>query len=189
MKNIKLSKPLKIILIVIFVVLILAALISAGYYPIAAANGSLITAHRFRINYEAAYNYYQKAAKLYNSTSTFNAGDFQAAIFSQLVNNVLIENELKKELGGNFNLVLNNKLKDINESQNLENEVVKIYGVDYPTFKQEVFIPEAEKDILTGRLFLSGQKLDDWLKGARSSAHVIVLSPNFYWDGQEIKAK
>jgi hypothetical protein len=189
MKNIKLSKPLKIILVVVFVAFILAVLISAGYYPIAIVNGNFITAHQFRINYGAAYNYYQKAAKLYNSTSTFNVNNFQAAIFSQLVDNVLIENELKKELGGNFNLVLNNKLKDINESQNLEKEVTQIYGVNYSTFKQEVFIPEAEKDILTGRLFLNGQKLDDWLKNARNSAHIIVLSPNFYWDGQEMKSK
>lgn len=189
MKNIKLSKPLKIILVAVFGAIILATLISAGYYPIAIADGSLITAHRFRINYEAAYNYYQKAAKFYNSTSTFNTADFQASIFNQLVDNILIENELKKELGGNFNLVLNNKLKDINENQSLESNVAKIYGVDYSIFKQEVFVPEAEKDILTGRLFLNGQKLDDWLKSARSSARIIVLSPNFYWDGQEMKSK
>ncbi|MCL5733786.1 MAG: SurA N-terminal domain-containing protein [Patescibacteria group bacterium] len=189
MKSIKLSKNLKIIIIALFVVFIVIVLISAGYYPVAIVNGGIITDHSFRINYAAAYNYYQKYTKLYNSTSTFNAADFQASIFSQLIDNVLIENELKKELGSNFDLVLNNKLKDLNENQNFENEVTQIYGVDYPTFRQEVFVPEAEQDIMTGRLFLKNQNLNDWLKSARSSAHVIVLSPNFYWDGQEIKTK
>ena len=191
MKPIKLSKNLKIIIIALFVIFIVIVLISAGYYPVAIVNGSIITDHSFRINYAAAYDYYQKAEKVYNlsPTSTFNVADFQASIFSSLVDNVLIQNELKKELGSNFDLVLNNKLKDLNENQNFENEVTQIYGVDYPTFRQEVFVPEAEKDIMTGRLFLKNQNLNDWLKSARSSAHVIVLSPNFYWDGQEMKTK
>jgi len=192
LKKIKFDIKTKIIIVIILLILIFAVLIGAGYYPILIVNGSIVTDANFNIDYLAASNFYQKAKTVYFSTSsisTINPKNFQAQILNELVDEALIRNELHKELGSDFQLVVNNKLKDVQATPSFQNDVGIIYGISYPLFRSYVLIPMAEKELLSERLFLNGQNIADWLSSARQSAKVYVIASDFYWNGNSIVAK
>ncbi len=167
-------------------------LVSLGYYPIAVVNNHFINARTFLKNYEAASIYYQNFLKTYAATSSLNIlepSELERAVLTQLIENSLVEDGASREAGAGLKNLIEEKVDKAASEPGLENAVKVLYGLNLEDFKKEILRPQAERDILTGRLFLKGEKIDDWLKKAKKSSRVIVLSGRFYWNGDDVEMR
>jgi len=181
----------KIYIIFAFIVaagLAAAFLVSRGHYPAALVDGELISANRFALDYSAASLYYQNLLKTYGPAvqgGELNPMDLELAVMNQLIDESLIKEGAAREVGGDLQYLLENKLSKFRDDANLSRAAAAIYGLDENNFASEVLIPQATRDILAGRLFLRGQKIEDWLLAARKSARVVIFSRKFRWDGEK----
>lgn len=176
----------------ILVGLLALLLVSAGYYPIGFIDGHVISAKKFMKNYTAASLYYENAYKTYQPLLTQNPHltqtDLQVSVLDQLVENTLIEDELRKELGGDFTALLQNKMNTLNEDPALPKVVSTLYGMNIDDFRTEILTPQAERELLIGRLFLQGKNIDTWLMNAKKASSIRIFSGQLYWNGMEVKS-
>ena len=168
--------------------------ISYGYYPVAIVNGHFITAKLFANDYAIASAYYQNIiVKSYgNSSSTagvLTSSEIQQSVLTGLIENVLIEDGARKEMGGDLNRLVNEKVSKATDIDGIDKAVKSVYGMSLDDFKKEILVPQAERDVLTGSLFLKGQKIEDWLSEAKKSSKVMILSGTFYWNGESVASK
>jgi len=172
------------------------ALISGGYYPILSVNGSYVSARTFWKNYQASSVYYQKVMDAYSSTvqdkskiKPVNVNEIKRLALTQIVENILISAEVQKELGGDLDTIVDGRISKIEGDKDLQKAAEGVYGLNFAEFKDEILVPLAKEEILTGRLFLEGKKLNDWLDEAKKSSQVKIFSSQFFWDGKEIQVK
>ena len=180
--------------------------VSAGYYPIAIVSGDIITANTFMSNYETASAYYMNFLKTYGSinspqeTSTQNVvgsltpqtltpSQIQKSVLAGLIENILIEKGARKEMGKELDRLVGEKVSQAVEIPEIEKAVRTIYGLSLDDFKRDILVPQAERDILTGSLFLKGQRIEDWLTAEKKSVSVVILSGKFYWNGEDVVSK
>ena len=166
--------------------------VSYGYYPIAVANGSFISARTFLKDYSALALLNANLSKISaTSSDAFAASpdDMSRKVMDGLVENALVEAQTKKETGSDFSALVDQKVAEAAKAPGLENAAKTLYGLSFDDFKAEVLKPQAEWDILRGRLFLKGQSVDEWLANAKKSARVIFLSGRFRWAGDHVELK
>ncbi len=159
--------------------------IHLGHYPIATVNGKWIAAKDFNNEYSVAFQYYAKTLAKQKQIDLRSA-DFQKelrrAALNDLIDKSLINAELKQRTGSDFDSILDNKIGEQKmDSKALADAARLLYGMNVDDFKVLVLIPQAEKELLDGRLFLEQRKLDEWLADAEKMAHVIILTPEFGW--------
>ncbi|HUX36008.1 MAG TPA: hypothetical protein VMV71_03185 [Candidatus Paceibacterota bacterium] len=170
--------------------------ISFGYYPIAIVNGRFITAKTFVNDYAVASVYYQNILKTYEKSSStpeiLTPAQIQQSVLTGLIENVLIDDGARKEIGSGLDNLVNEKVNqavDSGASGDIEKAVKSVYGINMNDFKNEILVPQAERDLLTGSLFLKGQKIEDWLTAAKKAGNIIILSGKFYWDGENVNSR
>ncbi len=180
--------------------LIVAALVLGGFlilfliisdnYPIAAVNGSTISASRFWGDYRAAQAYTQNMLKTYMTSSTPqtspSSDEIETVVLDELVEETLVHQGALKEAGKDLDYLVNNKLSKYDSDADLSKAALTVYGISYSDLRDKFLVPQAERDVLSGRLFLRGEKMEDWLKQSRASANVTVFSRKFRWDGLKI---
>ncbi|MDO8664499.1 MAG: hypothetical protein Q7K44_03080 [Candidatus Liptonbacteria bacterium] len=182
--------------------------VSVGYYPIAVVNGDIITANTFINNYDTASVYYRNFLKTYGSALSTGSGQasssqietnsstlqiltpsqIQKSVLAGLIENILIEKGARKEMGKELDRLVGEKVSQAVEVPEIEKAVWTIYGLSLNDFKREVLVPQAERDILTGSLFLKGQKIEDWLSAEKKSSNIVILSRKFYWNGEDVQS-
>jgi len=176
---------------VIVLGLVLFFLISVGFYPIALISGRVLLAREFLRNYEAAASYYRNLVKTYASDlsaeKTLGAIDLQVSVLNQLVENRLIDQALREEVHDDLGGLVEARISKLQKKEDLKNAVQALYGLSYKDFEKAVLIPQVKLDILSGRLFLKGKNIEDWLTEAKAASKVIIFSRQFYWDGKEVK--
>ena len=182
-------------LAIIFAALACVTLVRLNYYPVAIIGNHVIGARQFMKDYAAVEAYYENALRTYAAaTSTAplqkpTGKDIEAHVLNQLVEMVLVGDGAKKEAGGDLDSLVKGKLSPYDADSAFQHSAEVLYGLPFSDFKAEVLVPQAERDILKGRLFLKGEKFDDWLVSAKRSARVIIFSPAFYWDGEKVVGK
>jgi len=188
-------KPYLIFSSFIIVGLLIFALISQGFYPIATVGSKIITAHTFWQKYQTDSAYYQNFAKSLESNLSDEkvipptADDFKRSALTQLIENIIINEGAKKELGGDLDILVENKLKKIPADEKFKNSVQAAYGANFSDFINDFMIPLAKQEILSGRLFLKGEDFDEWLIKAKSETKVKIFSSDFLWDGESIQIR
>jgi hypothetical protein len=173
----------------ILAAILLVFLISSDFYPILVVNGSPVSARRFWKNYRAASFYQDNLVKTYGQgreVQTTSGKDLEALVLNQLVEAELVSAGAKREAGGDLDYLLSGKLQKYDESQDLRNAAMSLYGMPYADFREEVLVPQAKRDILAGRLYLRGEDISDWLAREKQSARVSIFSKRFRWDGGKI---
>ena len=177
---------------IIFAGLLAVLLISLGYYPIMVVNGDFISAGHFLREYRAASRYYGNFLQTYESAvkdgEKLGERDIQLIVLDGLVEKSLISRGAKKVTGNDLNDLVSKKLQGIIGDQKLESMAASLYGLSGGEFARDVLVPQAEREILAGRLFLNGENIDGWLLDARGSASVITFSPGFSWNGKFVEA-
>lgn len=165
-----------------------------GYYPAMSVNGFWLSQRQVEKNLAAAGRYEENFVRTYrpllsSSSGTVNLSDLKAAVLSSLVDQTLIHRVLKADLGPRFESLVHERLNEVVSSTEIFEAGRALYGLDREDFKEIVLVPQAERDLLTSRLFLKSKKLSDWLDLERRQSQVRVFSDKFYWDGERVAAK
>lgn len=186
-------RPYIIFLTFIIVGLTVFSIISAGYYPILSVNGHLVSARTFWKSYQAGSIYYQNIIEISGpnipENEVLSQFDLKRSVLTQLIENVLIEEGAKSELGDDLNYLVKNKISKLNQDKKTNEATQILYGLGFADFEKIVLVPLARQEILTGRLFLEGQDLEDWLEKAKKSSQVKIFSGEFLWNGSEVQAR
>lgn len=162
-----------------------AILVSMGYYPIALVNGGFITARQFVEDYAAISSYYGnflEANGLAKDERGLAPVELELAALNGLIEKRLIGEGARAEAGEDFGHLILKKLENFMRDTETQ-KAAEMLGLGEEEFEDLVLLPEAEKEILAGRLFLRGEKFEDWLKTAKLEARVIIFSPRFSWNG------
>ena len=164
-----------------------AYILREGYYPIAMVGNTLLSARNFSKQFEAAKTYYRKAQEVYGVSSTLPTANLEESVFEDLIENALIHSEVEKEIGREAPHMVAERADSFLKDSELISAAEAVYGVSREEFRDMVLIPQAEREILTGKLFLRGTGLADWLLKAKQNERVLLLVPGFRWAEGEVK--
>lgn len=164
-------------------------LVHFGYYPVVFVNAKMILARSLHSDFVAAYQYYGNVLGA-QGTDVKSEG-FKRELHRQLLNraidNILIDGGLKTIVGNDLAQLVEKKLSAPNlSSPELAESVQSLYGLTLPEFRDLVLVPQAEREILEGRLTLEKKEISTWLSEARGLARVLILLPNLSWNGKEV---
>lgn len=178
------------LLLVIFGLIAIYIFASASY-PIAMVGRSPISLDRLEENYKSASIYYDNILKTYRSENGESAKpsekELEAEVFTQLIEAKLIDRAVEEEVGKDLEYLVANKIEKYRENENLKTAAPTLYGMEFEEFWTEVLIPQAKRDILAGRLFLKGEKIEDWLVSAKKDAKIILFTKDFNWTGEKVE--
>ena len=180
------------IILIILIIGIICWLIFSGNYPVVIINWRIITMKNFNEDFTASLNYYEKTQKVYGGDSQLLRSEevkneIKRALLTSLIEDVLIDGELRKEVkSADLERMVNNKIDNIKQDENTKKAAEILYGFSYEIFEEKVLAPMAKKEILGGRLYLNSKNIDDYLKEVRKKAKIIILLPGFDWNGKEV---
>ena len=167
-------------------------LVSQGYYPVLVVDGEIVSARTFRKDYQAATIYYRNVLQMYASSTEalgdLKPEDIELSVLEQLIENNLVSKEVRHQLGSDLEALMQSKIERFGADTDLVQGVRQLYGLNFEDFRNRVLIPQAEREILSGRLFLSGKKIDDWLSEAKQKANVVTFSGQFRWSGGKMES-
>lgn len=185
------QKPYFVFLGMIISGLFLIFLILAGWYPVAFVNGTMVTARRFALEYKANDSYSRRVLEKYGAEAFGSApptpAEIEASSMQKIIEDILVQDGAKREVGSDLGALVENKLNQIKIDSDLQKAASELYGYHKNDFWNFVLVPQAKADILAGRLFLRGEKLEDWLKTAKKSSTVFIFSSQFHWDGEKVE--
>ncbi len=169
-------------------------IVTQGYYPVALVGNNFVSERTFAMEYRAASLYYENLLKAYDPLSkeqdkAADPKEMEAGAMDQLVENALIKDGAEREVGGDLDTLIQNKLGKYSDDTDLAKAGLTLYGLDKKSFWDEILIPQATKEVLQGRLYLKGQNIDDWLVSTKKAARVIIFSPQLRWDGAQVQLK
>jgi hypothetical protein len=185
----------RILIILSISVVVIAGIIPFGYYPVVFVGLEPIFARDYNKNYSASMNYYDKALETYTKDSQILQADeakreLKRAVLDNLVENILINRELKRELNhDDLKILIEKKMGEISDSRVVGEATETLYGFSLDEFKKLVLGPQARKEILDDRLFLAGIDLGEKMKSVRSQAKVMIFLPGFEWKNGEVIAQ
>lgn len=188
----KLKKPWLFAGLVIALVLISGlAAVAFGFYPIASVNGKWITQREFKTLYNANTSYMDKMKQTYPmaTSSDPSANEIEAQVLDRLIEVSLVHEAALKEMGPDMDRLVEAKLAEYGSDDQLYAAAQAIYGFSKDEFTGEVLVPQAERDVLSGRMFIKGEKFEDQVLDLRRNAKVTIMSPSFEWDGLKVKVK
>lgn len=197
LKNILIKNKLNLILLIIFILILVFGIIAnLNYYPVISVNNVPISAKKLNINMRAAIYYLNTYKKLQEergfsqnasaSLKELSQEEIKLFVLNQLIENELIHQEIEKRIGSNLKDLVNEKINNYLNPE-LESAALEIYGLNKNDFKNEILIPQAEKDILAGRLFLENKNIADWLKEQKKQAKIIVFDKKIKWNGENLE--
>lgn len=197
LKNILIKNKLNLILLIIFILILVFGIIAnLNYYPVISVNNVPISAKKLNINMRAAIYYFNTYKKLqeerglnqnaFASLKELSQEEIKLFVLNQLIENELIHQEAEKRIGSNLKDLVNEKINNYLNPE-LESAALEIYGLNKNDFKNEILIPQAEKDILAGRLFLENKNIADWLKEQKKQAKIIVFDKKIKWNGENLE--
>lgn len=169
-----------------------AYLILSQSYPVALVDWKPIFAKDFNNDYQAALTYYKNALEIYAKDSTvLNADEtkmeIKRAVFDNLIENILIEKKLRQEIGNDkFYETVANKIEESVKKGDIQKAAETLYGFSFDEFKERVLTPQAKKEILED---LFKNDFEEKLKEMKTTAKIIMLLPDFEWNGKEVIIK
>lgn len=181
--NFRIAGALLAIVVIVFIVAFTKS------YDVATVNGASITARQFSANYRMSSFLVNNIRKANATTTLMSDNELKAIVLTELIERSLVESAVKAEVGDDLNDLVARKVEKYANDATLKNAALTLYGGTFEEYKQEVLIPQAERDILAGRLYLKKQTYDAWAVEAKKSAHVEIFSKDFFWNGSVVKGK
>lgn len=189
------TKNISLVLILIALAGIAVAgayLILSQSYPIALVDWNPIFAKDFNADYQAALIYYKNALEIYAEDSTvLNADEtkteIKRAVLDNLIEDILIEKKLRQEIGDDkFYETVADKIEEVIGMENVQKAAEALYGFSFDEFKERVLAPQAKKEILED--FFKND-FEEKLKEMKTTAKIIMLLPDFEWNGEGVIIK
>lgn len=186
-----------IILTSVTVFVVIVAIISFKFYPIAFVGWQPIIYGDFNKNYNSAVFYYEKALSTYdkNNADIINSlevrNEIKRAGLEASIEDILISNELKKIFSSSeLNSQIDKNVIAAIGGKDVKKEMETLYGLSVSKFTKYFLKPQARKEILEARLRLENGNFDEWLKNTENQAKVMIFLPGFEWkDGTVIIKK
>ncbi len=181
-------------LLILFVGLGAYYLIHFGYYPVAIVNHAVVTANNFENEYAVAYHYYSQALADSQDTDVRSLDfkkELRRAVMENMVVQALISQDLVERVGKDLPGIVENKILSAQKSdtKTIAETAKVLYGLNLADFKSLVLVPQAQKEILQGRLFLEKKDYEKWLQEAKKNAKVFIVTPEFYWQDLSVKSR
>lgn len=178
----------------VLLALAIVAGIIFGYYPSAFVDTIPVWAKDLRRRERSAIGAYEvlnrgNAASSTDDRTAQGKKKAREVVLAQSIEQALVRNELERRL---TKTVLNETLRDMLARVNpadLEEIAGVLYGGDIASLARDVVFPQAEQDILRGRLLLEDVDFADWLVRARRDARVTIFSRRFMWKDGELQAR
>lgn len=184
------KRPILFLSITLFIILV--ALFVLGWYPIMMVNGNLVSARDFSAQENLLKNSYANLEKKVGVANIILPDEraMALALLNQLVEQTLIHVALTKEVSPDvLRYLLEEKLQRVDADPSLKDATESLYGAPLVGVRVAIFLPQAERDILTSRLFLEGKTFESWLMDAKAHAHVSIFKTGFTWDGSDVVTK
>ncbi|MEK7549130.1 MAG: hypothetical protein AAB496_01400 [Patescibacteria group bacterium] len=169
-----------------------AYFILSDFYPVALVDFKIINARDFNKDYSGALIYYKNALDVYvRDSALINAdevkNELKRAVLDNLIENILIDKELKSELSfSDIDELADKKIEEATRGKSVKEEAKTLYGFYYEEFKDRVLIPQAKKEILEERLFSKRENFEEKIIEAKSKAKVMIFLSGFEWNGKEV---
>ena len=170
-------------------------LIHFGFYPIAIVNGALVSEGRFSETERFIKNYYEKASVTYNLAG-IRPGDpayeteVARATLGKLIDEELMHARLKTLVGKGLGSIVEQKIENAKPiGADFAKAVETIYGLSLDRFTKAVLVPQAEEEILRGRMLAEQEDFDAWLTEARKTGNIIILHPYLTWNGEKVAVR
>jgi len=189
------AKPIVWLLLLIGAGLAFFFFISVGYYPIALVGGDIVSAREFFEHYESATTYSTNFVSTYGETPSTTVSqaatlDVQVSVLEQLIEDVLVEKELRREMGKDeINRLVEAKVSKYDSDPRLQRAAPILFGVGFDALRERVLVPRARRELLTGRLFLRGEDFNTWLSNEKLNRSVLIFSGALEWSGGKVQAK
>lgn len=168
-------------------------MLAAGWYPLATVNGRVIWASSFRTYVASALAYQQAARDTYAATSTLLSASARgeqrlgAAALDELVEQKLLEQGLDELVGDHAGNLVDEKVGDLLTEPQLPGASRALFQLDPGSFVRIILRPQAMREVLSGRVYLDGKSLGEWVEGRRREARVRILSSSYRWDGGQVQ--
>lgn len=179
----------------VFVSLLLLAL-AVGAYPLAIVNGRIIWASSFRTYIASALSYQEAVRDTYTPSSTRllaasaqSAQALGAVALDELIDQALISEGLEEKVGDNADRLRDLKIIDLRDDPNLPGAARALFQLDPGSFTTAILRPQAEREVLSGRLYLENTALDTWLATERKEARVYLLSGTYTWTDTLVRVR
>lgn len=163
-----------------------------GAYPIAVVDGTTISNEMYESKYSAALSYYRSALATYAGAAAFGAAErreLRRAVLEGLIEEALVHEELLRREPKELGAVVENKIAKALEDPDFPGAARTLYGLTGEGARRYLLVPQAEREILEGRLFLENRELDAWLAAAKQAARVTLLVPGFSWNNGGVVAE
>lgn len=169
-------------------------LLSTGRFPVAFVGLRPISARALDELSAAAMRYYENVLRTYGGDlNELNRPEFKQdvrrAVFDKLIDDIIIRSELRKRIGKDLDLLVRSKLDKVESDQDFQHAAATLYGLEPKRFRRIFLVPQAEREILEGRLVFERREMDDWLAEARRMARVTILSPEFKWGEEGVEPR
>ncbi|AKM78678.1 TPA: hypothetical protein DDZ49_02450 [Candidatus Wolfebacteria bacterium] len=168
----------------------------AGVWPIAAVGYTPITYDVFKKNFLMADHFYRSTVKITGEDDVIVDAkeiqrDLQRATMEGLIEQILIDRELKRKYDNNdLKRLIENKIKGIDlGTEDIAKATNLLYGISPEEFRELVLLPKAKQELLEGNITLQNGTFSDWLMVKKSESNVLVFVPTLYWDGGQMKVK
>lgn len=168
-------------------------LLAIGWYPMALVNGRVIWASSFRTYVASALAYQQAARDTYAASSTLLSASAQgeqrlgAVALDELIEQKLLEEGLDKLVGEHAGNLVDNKVDDLLKEPQLPGASRALFQLDPSSFVRIILRPQAMREVISGRVYLDGKTLEQWVEDARKDARVRILSSSYRWDGGQVQ--
>lgn len=171
--------------------------VNSAYYPIAFVNFRPITAGAYDEEFKAAFTYYSQALATYVPKEGEEPvdveklrRDLRVATLNDLIENALVEEELKSRVGKELPALVDKKLLSVNlDKKELPAAVKNLYGLSVEEFRRLVLIPQARREILASRLTEEQKVYETWIGEVKEKARVAILVEGIAWNGREAVSK
>jgi len=166
-----------------------------GFYPIALVDFKIISSRDFDKDYFGTLTYYKNALDVYDSDSALINADevkneLKRAVLDNLIENILIDKELKKESSSiDIDELADKKIEEAIRGKSVKEEAKTLYGFSYKEFKERVLIPQAKKEILETNFLSKGENFEGKIIEVKSKAKVMIFLLGFEWNGKEVIIK
>lgn len=178
-------------LIMALVAFVFILIIGFGIYPLAIADGKIITSRQYYKSYNLAYNYFSYFNNFYGvKDSPEFEKEMKLTVMQGLIDEIIVDKKLAQEFKkSELQQKVNEKVNQMYEGENFKKILSEITKVSEDDIKNYFIENQAKNDILAGRLDLEGKNVVSWLVEKRKEIKIYLLAPHMKWEKGEIEWK